>query len=439
MTGEPAPARRRGAAATCPDALGSGDASQVQAPAPMRLRLACITPYVPHAALPHAGGVLLHHRLVTMAQDAEVTVLAPRTPGNVRAAEQAAPVLRMVLLEPDPAPRPALANPLALLRAAAGVSDSSVPRLRRALMPGGPAAMVLAQHDAIEVHWGEYQSLLPGLRRIAPHAVLGVFLHDILSQARAARARNELVWKPERLAFAVGGPAGRWREHRLLRSADLVFVLKDQDAQALARHGTPTRTARPWLHLPQPPPGPAADAVALFVGALWREENAEAAAWLVQQVWPLVRAEVPDARLRLVGARPAPALLAAAEGAPGVELSGYVEDIDAEYRCARLGLAPLTTATGLKIKVPQAMAYGLPVVARPAAAVGLADAPPDVWGGVTDDARAYAAYVVALLEDRELANAVGRRAARWVSSTPGFEADVVDTVQLYRSATVRSS
>jgi glycosyltransferase involved in cell wall biosynthesis len=437
MTAEPVRDRRLRAAAGA-DGLVSVDASRVQGREPVRLRLACVTPYVPHAALPHAGGVLLHHRLVAMSRGADVTVVAPRTNANLRAVEQTDAALQVVLLEPDPAPPLALTNAVALLRAAAGAPDSTVPRLRRAFRTGAPGAESLADQDVIEVHWGEYLPLLPVLRRSAPHAILGLFLHDILSEARAGRARNALVWRPERLAFALGGPAGRWRERRLLRDADLVFVLKEQDAAVLAQHGTTARTARPWLHLPDPVPGPVAEAVALFVGALWREENAEAAIWLVEQVWPLVRTQVPDARLRLVGDRPPPFLRTAAEGATGVEVSGYVEDLDVEYRSARIALAPLTTETGLKIKVPQAMAYGLPVVARPAAALGLAGAPRDVWGGVTDDPSAYAAHVVTLLQDLDLAAAIGRRAASWVLSEPGFDGDVAEALELYRAAAVRS-
>ena len=153
---------------------------------------------------------------------------------------------------------------------------------------------------------------------------------------------------------------------------------------------------------------------------------------MVDEVWPLVRQEVPPARLRLVGDRPPAALRSRPE--LGIEVTGFVADLDAEHRGARVALAPLTTATGLKVKVPQAMAYGLPVVLRPAAAEGVALAPPDALGGTTDDPRAFAAAVVRLLRDRDHAARTGQRAARWVRSQFDAEADARGAVGAYAAA-----
>ena len=234
-------------------------------------RLVCVTPYVPGPDVPHAGGVLLHRRLTALRPlCADVTVVAPETAEHRRAAAGAA--FPTLLLQPDAVPPGRAGTALGLLRAAAGQLDPLVPRLRASLAHSAEAAEVLRAADVVEVHWGEYLPLLPVLRRLAPSATTGVLLHDVVSQAKRGRARNPLVWAPERWALRLGAAALEHREVRLLQAADLVFVLKEQDRDALQDRGLerPVHLARPGLDLPDPAPGPAEEPVALFVVAMWR-------------------------------------------------------------------------------------------------------------------------------------------------------------------------
>jgi glycosyltransferase involved in cell wall biosynthesis len=394
------------------------------------MRLVCVTPHVPHPDLPHAGGVLLHHRLRAMGEHADIAVLAPHTQHN---ADVAARVTDWpVLLPPGRVSGPSKARTAGeLLGAALGRLDSAVPPLRRQLALPDVAAL-LTQQDVVEVHWGDYLPLLPVVARVAPQAARGIFLHDVLTEARAARRRNPLVWTPERAAFLIGSRPAARQEQRLLRSADVTFVLKQQDAERLSAVRSRVLVAQPWLQLPEPVPGPASTPVATFVAALWREENATAALWLTQRVWPRVRQSVPGAELRLVGDRPTPELVAAADAGSGIVVTGFVDDLDGEYRRARVALAPLTSDTGLKVKVPQAMAYGLPVVARPEAVAGVADAPPGVLGGVQSEPQAFADAVAALLVDEDRARRTGLAARSWVERRFDFEADAQRAVEAYQ-------
>lgn len=386
-------------------------------------RLLVVTPHAPAPDLGHAGGVLLHHRLQALRRHAEVTVLAPRTPQN----ERVAAVSGAVLVEAEPPVR----GRRLLLEATVGDLSGATPRIGRALRTDPALAALVGAQEAIEVHWGEQLPLVPVLRALAPSARIGVVLHDVVSQARRGRVDEPLVWWPERLAYRVGRRAVRHRELALLAQADLAVVLKQSDADGLRAAGLdlPVLLLTPWLERPEPAPGPAAVPVATFISALWREENAAAARWLVEQVWPQVRARVPGAELRLVGQGPPPWLVPRPE--QGVVVTGFVDDLDAEYRRARVALAPLTTPTGLKVKVPQAMAYGLPVVARPPALAGLADAPADVLGASTDDPGAYADAVVRLLSAPGLAEQVGARASTWVRARYAPDQDVAAAIAAY--------
>jgi glycosyltransferase involved in cell wall biosynthesis len=108
----------------------------------------------------------------------------------------------------------------------------------------------------------------------------------------------------------------------------------------------------------------------------------------------------------------------------GVRLIGFVDDLDGEYQGARVALAPLADPSGMKVKVAQAMALGLPVVATTAAVTGFPDAPPRAFGAVTDDPEVFAAAVTTLLATPGAAEDVGRRAAQWCAGRFDLDAEV---------------
>jgi glycosyltransferase involved in cell wall biosynthesis len=108
----------------------------------------------------------------------------------------------------------------------------------------------------------------------------------------------------------------------------------------------------------------------LFVGNLTYVPNAQAAHALVEEILPRAQSRLGRAvRLTLVGHHH-PELKRLA--GPSVELAGYVSDLSAAYAGADVVVVPLTTGGGTRIKVLEAFAHGVPVVASPVAVAGLA-------------------------------------------------------------------
>ncbi|MBN9008693.1 MAG: glycosyltransferase, partial [Rhizobiales bacterium] len=110
--------------------------------------------------------------------------------------------------------------------------------------------------------------------------------------------------------------------------------------------------------------------VLLFVGHLGYPPNVAAGARLAGHILPEVRKVLPGARLILAGRYPKPRIRELA-GLPGVEVVENPPDVAPLLARAHVSVVPLATAGGTRIKIIEAMAAGIPVVATPLAAEGL--------------------------------------------------------------------
>jgi glycosyltransferase involved in cell wall biosynthesis len=107
---------------------------------------------------------------------------------------------------------------------------------------------------------------------------------------------------------------------------------------------------------------------ALFIASFSYEPNRVALTFLAEQIMPLVWSSLPQARLAVVG----PGLEGPLPEDPRIELRGFVDDLRAEYGRACCAVVPLLQGGGSPLKLIEALAYGMPVVATPRAAAGLA-------------------------------------------------------------------
>lgn len=155
-----------------------------------------------------------------------------------------------------------------------------------------------------------------------------------------------------------------------------------------------------FVQPPREAPGPEYRRNLMFLGGFQHQPNIDAVVWFVSAILPLIRQQAPDVIFRVVGSNP-PKEVDALGDRPGVEIVGYVEDLQPYFDAARVFVAPLRYGAGMKGKVGQAMINGLPVVSTPVGAEGMG-AEDGVHLLVADDVAAFAEHVLSLLKDDAL-------------------------------------
>jgi glycosyltransferase involved in cell wall biosynthesis len=134
-----------------------------------------------------------------------------------------------------------------------------------------------------------------------------------------------------------------------------------------------------------------------FSGNMSFRPNVDAVLYFYNNVFPLVRARRPDVRLHVIGTDPADEIKALAED-NSVVVTGHVEDLREHLRDAAVVVCPMVSGTGIKNKVLEAMALGLPVVGTSLGVQGIA-VTSGVNIAVSDTPDGFAAAVTDLLDD----------------------------------------
>jgi O-antigen biosynthesis protein len=161
------------------------------------------------------------------------------------------------------------------------------------------------------------------------------------------------------------------------------------------------------------PGGPREPYTMLFLGSFRHTPNQVALEWFGRHVLPLIVAKLPGARLLIAGSDPPPRH-AFSDPANAIELLGFVEDVQPLFSRCALFVCPIRSGSGVRVKLLEAFASGIPVVSTRIGAEGLAREDGE-FCALADDAPAFAAKVVALLEDSELASRLAARARREVA------------------------
>ncbi|BDV36179.1 class I SAM-dependent methyltransferase [Methylocystis iwaonis] len=235
-------------------------------------------------------------------------------------------------------------------------------------------------------------------RRVAPQSK--IIFHTVdLHFLREERHAN-LLQSPEAISQAQNT---KIEELRCIRSVDATILVSRHEQDLV---GQLVPAAKLFLvPVMYPVPGRLAPRrgrnAVIFVGGFGHGPNADAAIFLIDEIWGLIRRQMPELTLIIAGSNPPDDILKRHDPAKGVEILGFVPDLGPLYSRSLVNLAPLRFGAGIKGKIIAAMAVGVPTVATSIAAEGMGlTNEKDVL--IRDDPHAIAESVVRLCRDEGL-------------------------------------
>ena len=283
------------------------------------------------------------------------------------------------------------------------------------------------RHDLVHLQLARMAGHLteaPGIPRV-------VDLIDALSlnmRRRERRDRAPMRWaahlEATRLARFERDLCARW---------DRALVVSDADRDAIGAHpnlavntnGVDVARFRPCIEGRDPER-------IVFTGNLGYFPNVDALRWCVDSILPAVWRVRPDVRLAIVGARPSRTVRRLARRDPRITLEGYVDDLQPALAGSAVALAPMRAGSGQKLKVLEAMACGVPVVATGRALSGI-DAEPERHLLVADTTASFAQAVLRVLRDPRLADDLALAGRRLVEQRYAWERSVAELEDVYRT------
>ncbi len=361
-------------------------------------KLLFITPELPYP--PQSGGKVKSLKLLeSLAERYEVTLACPlklEDPTNVGEFSRVSPCARH-LHEPVNSPRTAGNLALSYVQG----RPLNVRRTFDAVL-AERVADIADEHDIIVL---DHYEVFPYL----PASYQGLVVYH---------SHNAYFKMWERFAKLPGNPAMRLAAHieagRVRRSeaaladrADLVFAAPN-DGRELIDAGVHADKIRDTFHLGDDQqlelPELAFEHTRkklMYVGFLGWEPNVQGLVWFISEVWPRLLQQHPDLEFDIVGKNPDRRLQAAAAPWKGINLTGYVADLQTIYADSRVSVAPLLFGSGMKVKVLDAMARGMPTVTTSVGAEGI-----DIENGrhllVADEPAAMAQAILSLLDNAAL-------------------------------------
>jgi glycosyltransferase involved in cell wall biosynthesis len=383
-----------------------------------------LTPYLPHRRVGHGGGTAVRDLVTWLAKRHTVMVVALVRPGEqdlVRDVAQLGVEVRGLPFLDNRARGASARCRLGRLRLAAW---------RRSLRSGYPLfvekyaeaglselirqAVVEFEPDAVQIEYLQMALQVRALRRWrdgqgrqTPRLVLNSHeLGSVPRERRAARTVNPLT------RILLQAEAAAWI--RLQRAAsgwaDKTLCVTPEDRRRYENLGGRNLATVPLgmdlaaLQADWQPGSVDGRETYLFVGSFGHRPNVLAAEFLLAKVWPPMAAARPEAVLVLAGRGSDEFLETRRSGVDRVQALGFVDDLTPHFRNCRLFVAPLPEGGGIKIKILEAMARGVPVVTTPVGAEGIAGQP----DGVLTIAACDGGFADAVL--RDIADPAGSRA-----------------------------
>lgn len=240
-------------------------------------------------------------------------------------------------------------------------------------------------------------------------------LHNIDS-IRNERLLRTMKWGGEKVYLYINQLRFRSWERASIRRYECIVTMSEKDRSDIAAlaadsevvvvpNGVDTDTLKPLSNV-------TTSGTLLFVASMDSESNHDGAIYFLKEIFPLVKSRYPKASVWMVGRRPRQELLDFHNG-DDIIVTGGVPDVTEFYGRAVVAVVPLRSGGGTRLKILEAMAYGVPVVSTSIGTEGL-HVENRTHLLIADEPSAFADALGCLFDDAELCSTLVSSARRLV-------------------------
>ncbi len=257
-------------------------------------------------------------------------------------------------------------------------------------------------------------------------AKVGLRLHNIEYRIWQLYAENLPSYNPKKVLITQQARLLKNAESKIYSDCDVCFAITDDErdnAKILSPSANVVTSSvgvdfDVWKY--EPNAIKAHQTMILATTYKWIH-NVDGLKWFIEKVLPIVKQKLPDAKLQLLGKSPPDWLKD--HSSLGVEVVGYVPNVQPYFNKANVYIAPLFVGAGIRIKILEAMSMGLPVVATQVSASGI-NANEQDGLFITDDPIKTAEHLINLLSNQEHTKFLGEQAFKYIRNNFDWERNI---------------
>lgn len=294
----------------------------------------------------------------------------------------------------------------------------------------------VAAHWQIDIIQIEHSFLAPYITALPSESNYKKILsfHNVGVKQSREMLRMKLAFKDKFLFFLKWMLMLRW-EAKYAEKFDRCLVVSQKEQQLLKsenanlkisiiENGVDTKFLQPLKEAPD-------GSNLLFVGTMGYDPNVDAVLYFYNEMMPLIRSEILNAKLIIVGHHPSVEIKKLASQ-KDVTVTGYVPDVIPYYQQSQIIVVPLRAGGGTRLKILEAMALGRPVVSTQLGCEGL-----NISDGenimIADTPPLFAEKVIELLSDRKLRQEISVNARKLVETDYDWQAISRKLMKVYRN------
>jgi polysaccharide biosynthesis protein PslH len=286
---------------------------------------------------------------------------------------------------------------------------------------------------ADQTNMGQFALSIPGGKKVLDtHNALWV-LYKRLSETTQSRLMCWLLRRDWKLLKNYEG----W----LCSQFDAVIAVSQEDRRALLEanqhkseiHVIPI--AADMEESPMIDRKPGAQHI-IHIGTMYWPPNIDGMMWFIHDIFPQIRAVNSGIILDVIGARPPRELLALSSLEDGVNVAGYIEDTTPFLENAAVMVVPLRSGGGMRVKILNALAQGIPIVTTTIGCEGI-----DVENGkhllIADTPSEFAQAVIRLIENKDLAEDISLNGRKLIAEKYDYRISLSRLESIYHPSLLK--